>query len=141
MFRNILVAVDGSENSDRALDMAVKLAKGKNSRLVILHVAQSSMGTRTMVSAQMNDTLLEIGRTVINTYKEKLEKNGKNLRKIKTLLKQGDAAQRIIETTQAEHCDLIVIGRRGVGTFKQLLLGSVSQKVSSHTSCPVLIVR
>lgn len=141
MFKNILVAVDGSENSDMAFDTAVELAKNSKSRLNIIHVTQSSMGRRTMVSPQMDDTLLDIGRTIMSRYKKKLEANEKDLRKIKTLLKQGDAAQRIIETARAEKCDLVVIGSRGLGTFKQLLLGSVSQKVSNYTGCPVLIVR
>jgi nucleotide-binding universal stress UspA family protein len=77
----------------------------------------------------------------MSSYKKKLEANEKDLRKIKTILKQGDAAQRIIETARAEKCDLVVIGSRGLGTFKQLLLGSVSHKVSNYTGCPVLIVR
>jgi nucleotide-binding universal stress UspA family protein len=141
MFKNILVAVDGSENSDMAFEKAVELAKNSSSRLNVLHVAQSSMGRKTMVSPQMNDTLMDIGRTIISSYKKKLEVDEKDLLKTKTLLKRGDAAQRIIETARAEKCDLVVIGSRGLGTFKQLLLGSVSQKVSNYTGCPVLIVR
>ncbi|MGC1134425.1 MAG: universal stress protein [Nitrososphaeraceae archaeon] len=141
MFKNILVAVDGSENSDMAFETAVELAKNSSSRLNVLHVAQSSMGRKTMVSPQMNDTLMDIARTIISSYKKKLEVNEKDLLKTKTLLKRGDAAQRIIETARAEKCDLVVIDSRGLGTFKQLLLGSVSQKVSNYTDCPVLIVR
>jgi nucleotide-binding universal stress UspA family protein len=141
MFKNILVAVDGSENSDMAFETAVELAKNSSSRLNVIHVAQSSMGRRTMVSPQMDDTLMDIGRTIISSYKKKLEANEKDLRKTKILLKQGDAAQRIINTARAEKCDLVVIGSRGLGTFKQLLLGSVSQKVSNYAGCPVLVIR
>lgn len=57
------------------------------------------------------------------------------------LLKKGDAAQRIIETARDENCDLIVLGHRGMGAFKELLLGSVSHKVAIHAGCPVLVVR
>ena len=99
------------------------------------------MGRRTLISPQIDDTLMDIGRTIISRYKKKLEANEKGLRKTKTQLKQGNAAQRIIETARAEKCDLVVIGSRGLGTFKQLLLGSVSQKVSNYVDCPVLIVR
>ncbi len=141
MFKNILVAVDGSENSDMAFDTAVELAKNNKSRLIVIHVAQSSMGRRTMVTPQMDDTLMDIGRTIISSYKKRLGVNEGDLQKIKTLLKQGGAAQRIIGTARAEKSDLVVIGSRGLGTFKQLLLGSVSQKVSNYTGCPVLIVR
>jgi nucleotide-binding universal stress UspA family protein len=94
-----------------------------------------------MVSPQMDDTLMDIGRTIISSYKKKLEANEKDLRKTIILLKQGDAAQRIIDTARAEKCDLVVIGSRGLGTFKQLLLGSVSQKVSQYANCPVLVIR
>ncbi len=84
MFKNILVAVDGSKNSDKAFETAVELAKNGSSRLLVLHVAQSSMGRRTMVSPQMNDTLMDIGRKIIYSYKKKLEENEKNLRMTKT---------------------------------------------------------
>lgn len=141
MFKNILVAVDGSENSDMAFNTAVELAKNSKSRLNVIHVAQSSMGRRTMVSPHMDATLMDIGRTIINGYRKKLEAHKGGLGKTRSLLKQGDAAQRIIQTARAEKCDLVIIGSRGLGTFKQLLLGSVSQKVSNYTGCPVLIVR
>jgi nucleotide-binding universal stress UspA family protein len=61
--------------------------------------------------------------------------------KVTTRLSEGHPADKIIELAEAEHCDLIVMGSRGLGGLKEMFLGSVSDKVADHASCPVLIVR
>ena len=53
----------------------------------------------------------------------------------------GDPAAEIIEIAEKEMADLIVIGSRGLGTIKGVFMGSVSQKVAHHSSCPVMIVK
>jgi nucleotide-binding universal stress UspA family protein len=57
------------------------------------------------------------------------------------LLEMGDAAQRIIETASEVKCGLLLLGSRGNGGFKELLLGSVSHKITNHAECPVLIAK
>ncbi len=56
-------------------------------------------------------------------------------------LQEGDAAKRIMETANEIDCGLLLMGRRGRGGFKELLLGSVSHKVTNHADCPVLIAK
>ena len=57
------------------------------------------------------------------------------------LLEMGDAAQRIMETASEVKCGLLLLGSRGRGGFKELLLGSVSHKITNHADCPVLIAK
>jgi nucleotide-binding universal stress UspA family protein len=56
-------------------------------------------------------------------------------------LEEGDAAKRIMEIANEIDCRLLLMGSRGKGGFKELLLGSVSHKVANHADCPVLIVK
>ena len=60
---------------------------------------------------------------------------------VKGEIMQGPAAEAILEVAKTRHCDLIVMGSRGLGQFAGLLLGSQSQKVVQHAECPVLIVK
>jgi nucleotide-binding universal stress UspA family protein len=140
MFERILVAVDGSKHSDAAFDVAANMAQKYGSQLYVLHVFQGGIGTTTFVSPGVEDELRSVGQDILASYERKL-KEREDLRNARVLLQQGDAAQRIMETANTEECGLIVIGSRGRGSFKELLLGSISHKVTNHASCPVLVVR
>lgn len=135
----ILVAVDGSKHADAAFDAALELAQKYDSKLLVLHAFQGSTGTGTLVSSVGEDALESIGQEVLKSYEKKIQKA--NFARARTILERGDPAQRIIKTAKSEKCGLVVVGSRGLGGFKELLLGSVSHKVASHASCPVLIVR
>lgn len=139
MFNNILVAVDGSKYADAAFDVAIDVAQKYGSKLIVLHVFQGSTGTGTLVSGVEEDANRSAGQEIMKSYERKLE--SKDFRKARLLLKKGDAAHRIIETASSEGVELVVLGSRGRGGFKGLLLGSVSHKVTNHVGCPVLIVR
>ena len=73
--------------------------------------------------------------------KQKVKERRHSLQNVRMLLQEGDAAQRIMETAIEIKCELLLIGSRGRGGFKELLLGSVSHKVTNHASCPVLVVK
>lgn len=140
MLAKILVAVDGSVYADRAFEMAADLAQKYNSRMLIVHVVHESAGSRLPASAHVAGALLDLGAEIIAAYRKRAD--GKNLQQnVKTVLKRGDPAQVIIEIAQAEKCDLVVMGSRGRGALKELLLGSVSRKVTNNAGCPVLITR
>ena len=61
--------------------------------------------------------------------------------KVKTVLKKGDATSIIIDYSKKENYDTIIMGRRGMGKLRQLVLGSTSTKVLSHSDCTVIIVK
>ena len=139
MFENILVAVDGSKHSDAAFDVALDIAQKYGSQLFVLHVFQGGTGTGTLVSSTDEDVNRSIGQQVLNSYEETAKERG--LQNVDILLQEGDAAKRIMETANEIKCGLLILGSRGRGGFKDLLLGSVSHKVTSHADCPVLIAK
>lgn len=139
MFENILVAVDGSKHSDAAFDVALDIAQKYGSQLFVLHVFQGGTGGGTLVSSTDEDVNRSIGQQVLNSYEETAKERG--LQNVDILLQEGDAAKRIMETANEIKCGLLIVGSRGRGGFKDLLLGSVSHKVTSHADCPVLIAK
>ena len=139
MFETILVAVDGSKHSDAAFDVAMDIAQKYGSQLFVLHVFQGGTGTGTLVSSTDEDVNRSIGQQVLNSYEETAKERG--LQNVDILLQEGDAAKRIMETANEIKCGLLILGSRGRGGFKDLLLGSVSHKVTSHADCPVLIAK
>ena len=80
-----------------------------------------------------------IGQEILNSYEETAKERG--LQNVRMLLEMGDAAQRIMETASEVKCGLLLLGSRGRGGFKELLLGSVSHKITNHADCPVLIAK
>jgi len=139
MFENILVAVDGSKHSDAAFDVALDIAQKYGSQLFVLHVFQGGTGVGTLVSSTDEDVNRSIGQQVLNSYEETAKERG--LQNVDILLQEGDAAKRIMETANEIKCGLLILGSRGRGGFKDLLLGSVSHKVTNHADCPVLIAK
>ena len=139
MFENILVAVDGSKHSDAAFDVALDIAQKYGSQLFVLHVFQGGTGGGTLVSSTDEDDNRSIGQQVLDSYEETAKERG--LQNVEMLLQEGDAAKRIMETANEIKCGLLILGSRGKGGFKDLLLGSVSHKVTSHADCPVLIAK
>ena len=139
MFENILVAVDGSKHSDAVFDVSVDIAQKYGSQLFVLHVFQGGTGAGTLVSSTDEDVNRSTGQQVHNSYEEAAKERG--LQNVDILLQEGDAAKRIMETANEIKCGLLIVGSRGRGGFKDLLLGSVSHKVTSHADCPVLIAK
>jgi nucleotide-binding universal stress UspA family protein len=139
LFENILVAVDGSKHSDAAFDFALDIAQKYGSQLFVLHVFQGGTGAGTLVSSTDEDVNRSIGQQVLSSYEETAKERG--LQNVDILLQEGDAAKKIMETANEIKCGLLILGSRGRGGFKDLLLGSVSHKVTSHADCPVLIAK
>jgi nucleotide-binding universal stress UspA family protein len=139
MFENILVAVDGSKHSDAAFDVAMDITQKYSSQLFVLHVFQGGTGSGTLVSSGVEDDNRSIGQQILNSYEAKAKE--RRLQNVRMLLQMGDAAQRIMETASEVKCGLLILGSRGRGGFKELLLGSVSHKITNHADCPVLIAK
>ncbi|HET7089631.1 MAG TPA: universal stress protein [Anaerolineae bacterium] len=139
MFNKILVAYDGSPHSDRALDAALALAKYTQSELVLVHAHDK-------IPSYLGDPNFQqaVNRAVI-AGRELLETAAKRARaagvQVMTNVLEGPPAEAILRVAEAEHCDLIVMGSRGLGQLKGLLLGSVSERVLQHAAIPVMIVR
>jgi nucleotide-binding universal stress UspA family protein len=139
MFENILVAVDGSKHSDAAFDAAMDIAQKYGSQVFVLHVFQGGTGSGTLVSPGFEDDMRSIWQQILDSYEAKVKE--RRLQNVRMLLQMGDAAQRIMETASKIKCEFLILGSRGRGGFKELLLGSVSHKVTNHADCPVLIAK
>jgi nucleotide-binding universal stress UspA family protein len=139
VYSRISVAVDGSNHALKAFEKALEMAEHFNSSLDIIHVIDdSAYGTDSAEAFESVEKLKARGQKLVDDYKGRaLEKN----LKVRGLVEVGDPSQTIIETAEQNNSDLIIIGSRGLGLFKELLLGSVSHKVALHSKCPVMMVR
>jgi nucleotide-binding universal stress UspA family protein len=141
MLSKILAAVDGSDNSFRALDHAIFLAKRVEAHLTAIHVVEKPPTVYVESQKLLNELLTKYkaeSAKVLDRCKQAAEMSGVN---IETVLAEGDAATNILGYAQREGFDLVVIGSRGLGKFKEMVLGSTSSKVLHHTKSAVLIVR
>jgi MFS family permease len=132
----ILVPVDGSAHSDKALDYAIFLAKSCGASLGVIHV---SSPPPIPTSDSERDSYFKMRETDADAVLAKAESSAKTaglqIVKIKEL---GHPPTRILEVASGH--DLIIIGSRGMSGIKATLLGSVSHTVSQQAKCPVLIV-
>lgn len=137
----ILVAVDGSDNSKRALIKAKKHRDLINGEITILTVVDPiSIGIYrySELSQQDYDVLKSVGDSVLA---ESLEIIDDTKGEVNTILKKGSPADEILKEAQDGEYDLIVMGSRGFGVFSKTILGSVSQKILNHTETDVLIIK
>lgn len=141
MFQKIILATDGSENAHRAALAAIDLAKGLSlTSLIITHIAIQPPEQSRMVKAGFDvHALLE------EDAKKSLKRtiDALNQANITYELKAsiGDPSSEVIEIAKKEHVDLIILGSRGLGAIKGVLMGSVSQKIIQAAPCPVMIVK
>ena len=140
--KKVLVAVDGSKNSNKALLKAKVIAQSFGSDIDILTVVRTAVVspyiTVEYTPVQSNLSFVRFGEEVLS---ESLNFFDDFDGEVTTVLKSGDPAETIIKVSEAGEYDLLVMGSRGLGTFSRTMLGSVSTKVLNHTDTNVLIVK
>lgn len=147
MMNKILVPVDGSEPSLRALDLAGEIARKFDALLVLIYVIRDMQlpeGIRQMAEVEMVretrlTTLQKIAQRILEEAAERVRANGAV--KIKIEIRPGDPAGAILRYASEEAIDLIAMGSRGLGQVEGLLLGSVSRKVGNLAKVGCLTVR
>lgn len=139
MFK-ILVAHDGSKSSDKALKKTLEMTANMNASLTVLSVIPELYLTE--LSDMDRGKIMEALSRETAEAMERIRKalSGKSL-DVKTLIRQGDPAEKILETAQKMKVDLIVTGSHGRHGTKKFLLGSVSGKIVDYSKCPVLVVK
>jgi len=126
----ILVAIDGSENSKKALEHAVQLAQKHKAKITLLNVGEAKLfGFKPEVAKDIGEHILSDAATKVKEVRFNKQ------------LEFGNPAETIIEVAKKGNYDIIVVGSRGVSSVKRFFLGSVSDDVSHHAQCSVLIVR
>jgi nucleotide-binding universal stress UspA family protein len=148
MVSHILVAVDGSDHADRALEFAADLAVKYGADLTILNVVSYASTVPLALGAYAElEGLYAESRSVLQTAGEKIVEGAAErarrlgVDKITTAVELGSPAQTICETAQAIEADVVIMGRRGLGDFSGLFLGSVTHKVAHTADCTVITVK
>ena len=141
MFSKILVAVDGTEVSYRAFDAALFLSEKLGSNITAIYVMEN-IPTVYIQSQKILDDLLEVRRNDSQKILEKFSSDAaqKGIT-VSTILLEGNPASTILDFSKKEKFEVIIIGRRGMGHLKELVLGSISSKILHHSLCPVLLIR
>jgi nucleotide-binding universal stress UspA family protein len=136
----IIVGVDGSEGSVQALRFAIEEAKIRGAELRAVsawHVPPAVYGAGW---APAGTDLDEFRKLAESSLRESVEEAGATEAGIEvaSVVREGHPVDLLVEESRS--ADLLVLGTRGLGGFKELLLGSVSQQCAHHASCPVVIV-
>lgn len=146
MIKNILVPIDGSGHSKKALELACDLAARYQAGLHLLHVVQPAAEAQTMALGAAAVTLessrqelQEAGARVVDAARQYAESHGCG--QVDTDLADGPPAKRILERARDLEADMIVMGSRGLSDIAGLLVGSVSHKVSHLAECTCVTVR
>jgi nucleotide-binding universal stress UspA family protein len=138
----IIVATDGSPSANRAVDAAAKMAKIAGAELLVLTVGGdvSGMALRELAGVQgdLSAALQEAANAILERARTRALRNG--VSEVQVRSGWGDPAEVLIAAARREKPDLLVVGRRGRGRLSGLLLGSVSQKLTSLAPCKVLVV-
>ena len=137
-FKKILVPLDGSKYSEKALLNACKIVNAFNSELVLVYVVEKSLPINLLDRKEYLKMLRKFGKKTLEKANTLLLK--KNIT-AKTLLKEGNIASEIEKIAKNEKCDLIVVGNKGLGSVARFLLGSVSNKLAQNSTCSVLIIK
>ncbi|MBT2288494.1 universal stress protein [Paenibacillus albidus] len=142
MFDKIVVAIDKAEITNKLLDATVEIARNKQTQVTLVNVSQAyvSNGMTYLPENFLEEILNEMEKASLEQLqqaKSKLESAGINP---ETLHLKGDPAHEILNYARDSEQQLIIIGSRGLSGIKEMMLGSVSHKVSQLSSCPVLIV-
>ena len=152
MFEKILVPLDGSEHSLKALDAAVSVAQKFEGNITLLNAyslqpvlfpepipsaSPAPILTRADV-ARMAEGAERLGNRIVGEGEQRIK--SANLQ-VKKIVVEGHAVEEIVRVANEENIDLIVIGARGVSHMREMLLGSVTDGVLHHVHCPVLVIK
>jgi len=141
VFTNILVAIDGSDASQRAFIRAVEEAKMWKARLHVIYIVETGL-----FSSLPADNTVEImyrvleteGNTVLEKAKKYATDNGVT---VITHMKQGHAGSEVVTLAEKEKADLVMVGSHGKSQADRLLIGSVSTYVVTHSKVTTMVVR
>jgi len=138
--KKILVAHDGSRYAQKALRKGMEIASQFNGSLVVLavvpdlHIAELTP----LDQSRLKDALEQQAQKNLKKAEAQMKKHSVTAR---TLVRQGNTAEVIIETARKVRASLIVLGSHGRQGVEKFLLGSVSAKVVAHADRPVLVVK
>ena len=136
--------VDGSEISYRALDAGLFFLEKLGSSITVIHVMEDIPITHIESQKLLND-MLEISAACKQQGHDILSKCSETAKNkelmVNTILLKGNPASIILDFCKNGKYDLIIMGNRGMGKIREIILGSVSSKILHNSSCPVLLIK
>jgi len=137
--KKILIAHDGSKSSEKALKKGLEVAEKFSSSVTVISVVPELYLTELMEMDRVRilETLTEDAKKTMDQIRTKTA----GFKSLKTIIKQGNPAEEILETAKKIKADLIVTGSHGRHGAQKFLLGSVSSKIIDHAPCAVLVVK
>lgn len=145
-YTRILVPIDGSPTSDKALDEAIRLARAPGARLRLLHVVDELSHVNGFEPAMnyLKDSLpwmREAGEKLLAHARERAEDQGVATDSVLIVGGPGRLWEHVVEQAGSMKADLIVVGSHGRRGLGRVLLGSDAEQVIRHAPGPVLVVR
>jgi nucleotide-binding universal stress UspA family protein len=141
--KHLLVPVDFSEPSSRAVDYAMALARETRAKVTLLHAFELPIvgfpDGALVASAEIASRLVSSAQSALSAELEKRKKEGGVV--VDSVLKQSDPRDAIVSAAKELGADLIVMGTHGRRGFARALLGSVAESVLRTAPVPVLVVR
>jgi nucleotide-binding universal stress UspA family protein len=140
-YKKVLVAVDGSKESEWAFKKAIEISKRNHASLVITHI----IDTRSFATVEAYDRSIALraekfAKELLDDYQKRAEKE--DVTDINTVLEYGSPKVKIAkEITPKHEIDLIVCGGTGLNAVERFLIGSVSENITRFAKCDVLIVK
>jgi len=143
MYKNILIATDGSDLAADAARHGIALAKSVGAKVTAVTVTEPFYFYDTNIRDDLQPNYVQAAKrqakTILSTLADAAKAAGVNCETVH--VEKGPPYLSIIETAQAKKCDLIVMGSHGRGGLQALFLGSHTLKVLTHSKIPVLVCR
>ena len=140
-YKNILVAIDGSYESELAFEKGVNVALRNNSRLTIAHVIDTrALQSVSTFDAEVYEELQEDAKKLMDQYAEKTKEAG--VTNVVTVVEMGNPKTLLAtDIPEEQKVDLIMVGATGLNAFERLLVGSSSEYILRHAKVDLLVVR
>ncbi len=142
-YKNIICPVDGSELTEKAVEVASYLSKISDAKLILLNVVEKWYRSEPIVTnskewAAIHEEWLNEGRELLEKQAKALQESG--VKHMETVLREGDAAYEILSLAGERSADLIVMATHRYSPVGKLFMGSVTDRVTKKSLCPVLWV-
>lgn len=147
MYKTLVVAVDGSEHSDKSVAFAADYATTHDATLLVLHVYRPQRipdNTHSLIRASLHpeppeQQLRDLAHKIVDHACEQARQRG--VAQVDGFVEKGSIARGIVEFAKRRKADAIVMGSRGLSDVTGMLLGSVAHKVASLAECTCIIVK
>lgn len=144
--KKILVPIDGSQNSFKALKHARNMAEKFGSEIILVNIQKpifyESLEPEPVSSENGSETIQERAKIIINQGLEILKGSPVSIKpELKTEIIAGEPAEQILYLIDKEDVDMVIMGSHGLSGIRRFLMGSVSNKVLQHSSKPVMIIK